>query len=88
MLDSTVRSAERLCESALCCLGYIIKVSALCLIYEVYHRVEHRMNEYLNHFVAARNTRASAALGELVPVIPRCRTVQFGRSFLPAAVHV
>ena len=32
------------------------------------------MNEYLLHFVAARNTRASVALGELAVVIPRCRT--------------
>ena len=32
------------------------------------------MNRYLNHFVAARNARASAALGELVLVILRCKT--------------
>ena len=43
------------------------------------------MNEYLNNFVAARNTRASAALGELALVIPRCRIDQFSRPFLPAA---
>ena len=46
------------------------------------------MNEYLNHFVAARNTRASAALNELALVIPLCRTDQFNRSFLPAAVRL
>ena len=63
------------------------KVSALslCLPYEIYHRVDHPMNEYLNQFVAARNTRALAALGELALTIPRCRTGQFNRSFLPAA---
>ena len=27
------------------------------------------MNEYLNHFVATRNTRASATLGELTLMI-------------------
>ena len=42
------------------------------------------MNEYLNHFLAVLNTRASSPLGELVLVIPRCRTDQFSRSFLPA----
>ena len=44
------------------------------------------MNEYLNDFIAARNTRTSAALCELLLVIPLCRTGQFSRSFLPAAV--
>ena len=51
------------------------------------HKVEDPMNEYLNHFVAPRNTRALAALGELVLVISRCRTDQFSQSFLPAAVR-
>ena len=46
------------------------------------------MNEYLNHFVADSNTRALAALGELVLVNPRCRIDSFSRSFLPAAAHL
>ena len=46
------------------------------------------MNEYLHHFVAARNTRASAALDELACAILRCRTDQFGQSFLPVAVNL
>ena len=45
------------------------------------------MNEYLHLFVVARN-RASAVLGELALVIPRCRTSQFSRSLLPAAAHL
>ena len=44
------------------------------------------MNEYLHYVVAARNIRASAALGELGLVIPHCKTDQFSRSFLTAAV--
>ena len=31
--------------------------------------MNHTMNEYLNNFVAAHNTRGSAALGELALVI-------------------
>ena len=50
--------------------------------------MNHPINEYLKHYVAACNTRASAALGELALVIPRCRTNQFSRSFLPAAVRL
>ena len=74
LLDSIVRSAERLCQGELCCLGHRRKISALCLLYEVHHRVDHPINEYLNHFVAGCNTRASAALGKLVLVIHRCKT--------------
>ena len=66
-LDSIVRSAERLCKGELCCLGHRKKVSALCLVYRIYHRVEHPMgykiyhrvnnpmNEFLSHFVADRS---------------------------------
>ena len=54
LLDGIV---ERLCEGVLCCLGHIRKVSALCLLYKIYHRVDHPMNKYLKHLVAARNIR-------------------------------
>ena len=43
------------------------------------------MNEYLHYFVAARNTRASAALGELALLMPRCRADKFSQSVLPVA---
>ena len=74
LLDSIVRNAEWLCEGELCCLRHRIKISALCLLYEIYRRVDNSMNEYLNRFMAARNTKASAALGELALAIPRCIT--------------
>ena len=35
LLDSVVRSAERLCEGELCCLGQRKKVSSLCLLYNI-----------------------------------------------------
>ena len=70
LLDSIVRSVEWLCEGELSCLGHRKKASALCLLNKIHHRVDHHMNEYLNYFVASRNTRASAALGELAIVIP------------------
>ena len=58
---------------------------ALCLLYEIYHRVDHPTNKYLKYLVAVCNARVSAALGELTLVIPCCRTDQFSRSFLSAA---
>ena len=52
----------------------------LIMVYPmVYHRVEHPMNKYLEHFVAARNARTLAALGEMALVISHCRTNQFSR---------
>ena len=75
-------------EEELFCLAHRKKVSALCLLYKICHRVDNSMSEYLNHFVTACNTRASAALDELALVIPRCRTDPFSQSFLPAVVRV
>ena len=57
LLDSIVCSTEKLGEGELYCLGRRRKVGALSLRYKMYHRVDHPMNEYLNHFVATRNTR-------------------------------
>ena len=65
LLDSIVRSADRLCEGEHCSMEHRRKVSALCLLYMIYHRVDNPMNEYVNYFVAVRNTRASAAVSEL-----------------------
>ena len=83
---SIVCSAAGMCEGELCCLGHRRKVSALCLLYKIYHRADHPLHEYLHHFVAARNTRGSAAVCELALLIPRCRIDQFTPSFLPVAV--
>ena len=63
----------------------LFKVIGLYFLYKIYHRVEHPLNEYLNHFLAARNIRASVALGKLALVVQRCRTDHFSRSFLSAA---
>ena len=68
-------------------LGHRRKVSTLCLLYKIYTRVAYPINEYLNNFIVADNTRSSAAQDELVLVILRCRTDRFNRSFLPADVR-
>ena len=88
LLDTIRLIAERLCEVELCCLGHRKKVNGLCLLYKNYHRLVHPMNEYLNCFVVARNTGASATLGEFALMIKRCRTNHCSRSSLPAAVHL
>ena len=64
------------------------KVSALCLLYIIYHRVDHPMNEYMHCFATSFNTRASTTLGELALAIPCCRANQFSESFLATAVRL
>ena len=46
------------------------------------------MNDYLNNFDAARNNKASAALGEVALMIPRFRADQLSRLFLPTALRL
>ena len=63
------------------------KVSILCLLYNIYHRADHPLYAYLHRFLAACNTRGSAALCELALVILRRRLDQFSRPFLPAVLR-
>ena len=70
-----VKESKVVCGKV-CSLDHRREVSALCLLYKIYHIADHPMNEYLKHFVAVRNARASAAQGELALLIPRCRTDQ------------
>ena len=51
LLDGVVRSAERLCEGKISCLGHRRKVSVLDLLYYINHRVGHPMNECLHYFL-------------------------------------
>ena len=50
LLDSVVRSAERLCEDELCCLRHRRKARALCLVYKICFRTDHSLHEYLQIF--------------------------------------
>ena len=70
LLDSIVRSAEKSSEGELCYLEHRKRFSALCLLCEIYYRVNYSTNKYLKNFVPARNTRALAALGDLTVAIP------------------
>ena len=74
LLDIFVHSAGKLCEGELCCFDHRSWSNALCLLYKIYYRANHPLHEHQHHFVATRNTRASAALEELALEIPRGRT--------------
>ena len=49
LLDSVVRSAEKLYDGELCGFGTEGSL-ALCLLYKIYHRVDHPMNKNLHYF--------------------------------------
>ena len=84
LLENIVYSEEMFCEGRLCCLGYRRKVNSLYLLQEIDYSMYHPTNEYLNNFVAALNTRASAAPEQLALAILRYRTDQFSRWYLLA----
>ena len=88
LLNTVVHCAESLHECELYCLQRRRKVSVLCLLYNIYHRADHPLHEYLHNFVASRNTITSAALCELALVIPCSRTDSFSLFFLLAAVRL
>ena len=77
-----------MCAGELCCLGQRRRVSASCLLYNVYHRADYPFHKHWHHLVAAHNIKASAALSKLTLMVSPYRTDQFSRSFLPAAVSM
>ena len=46
LLDTVVCNLEGLCEGELCSFRHRRKVSALCLLYEIYRRADHPLPEY------------------------------------------
>ena len=68
LLDSVTLNKERLCDCELYCLEH-----RRCLLYKIYHLVDHSMNKYLHYFASAR---FSFSFSERVIdlVISRCRT--------------
>ena len=64
-------------ESHLGCLDSVVCSTGKVCEGECLSRADYSMHEYLHHFVAAGNTRASGAPGELALVIPGYRTDKF-----------
>ena len=51
LLYSVVRSTERSCEAEFCYLGHRRKANDLCFLYEICHRVDRPINEYMKYFL-------------------------------------
>ena len=88
LLDKVVCTAETLCESDLCCLELRHKVSALCMLYKIYSNEAYPLCSQLTLPVPVHTTYAAVAAHGCVLALPRVKTVQFRRTFVPATVHL
>ena len=70
-----------------CDLLHRRKVASLCMFYKIFNNACHPVRlHYPNLLVPTRVTRRTAVMHDNVLVAPRCRTVQYTRSFVPACV--
>ena len=88
LLDRTVRRAVSLSEGTVRCdLAHRRQVASLCMFFKIFHNGDHPVrSHYPSLFVPTRLTRRAAALHDFVLLAPRCKTVQYSRSFVPACV--
>ena len=89
LLDRLVHSAERLCPGqSFDSLGLRRRVASLCMLYKVFNNPDHYLYSRLPPLaVRGRHTRAAVAAHDFELEVCRCRTVQFGRSFVPRVVR-
>ena len=57
------------------------------MFYKIFHNADHPVSQnYPPLLVPSRMTRCTAAMHDYVLLAPRCRTLQYSRSFVPASV--
>lgn len=88
LLDRIVRRAAALSEGEVNCdLVHRRRVAFLCMFFKIFNNVDHPVRSHCPPpCVPARFTRRTAAMHDFVLLTPRCRTVQYTRSFIPACV--
>jgi hypothetical protein len=86
LLDKVVRDAARLCGGGdLVSLNLRRDVAALCIFYKIYNNANHPLCEVVTLPPTRRRfTRAAARAHRHEVGVVRCRTVQFGRCFVPS----
>ena len=90
LLDRVVSKAVGLSDGLVVCdLKHSRRVAALRMFYKIYCNPNHALEAALPQvYVPARVTRLAVSVHSRYLAVPRCRTVQFGRSFVPACVHL
>ena len=73
----------------MCDLEHRRRVAALCIFYKLYCNLNHALEAALPRvYVPARLTPLAVSVHFKYLVVLRCRTVQFGRSFVLACVQL
>ena len=88
LLDRIVRRAEQLCGCDLGSLDLRRRVGCLSLLYKILQNSGHPLRQSFEYFSAARNTREVLASHNWRLIVPRSRSGQFSRSFVPFAVKL
>ena len=90
LLDRAVACATFHMRGALDCnLLHRRSVAVLCMIYKIWSNPLHPLHSELpRQFVPVRVTRAAIAAHTHAFEVPRCRTVQYSRSFIPWSVSL
>jgi hypothetical protein len=90
LLDRVVTSARFLVGGELDCdLGHRRSVAALCMLYKIRGNMLHPLNSSLPYpYVPARVTRGAVAAHQFAYAVPRARTSQYGRTFIPWSVSL
>ena len=90
LLDRVVSKAVRRSDGLIVCdFERRRLVAALCMFYKIYCNPNHGLEAALPKiYVLARLTRLAVSVQSRHLAVPRCRTVQFCRSFVPACVQL
>lgn len=90
LLDKVVRDSSRLCgEVDLVALDLRRNVAALCVFYKIYNNANHPLCDVVSlPSTRQRLTRAAVNANRHEVGVLRCRTVQFGRCFVPSVARL
>ena len=90
LLDRVVRSARFISgDGVICDLEHRRDVAASCMLYKIWSNHRHPLYEMLpGPRVVLRETRGSLSLHRHAFEVPRCKTDQFQRSFIPRMVRL
>ena len=88
LLDRVVRRAVALSEGEVeCDLSHRRRIASLCMFYKIYHNASHPVRQhYPPLLVPTRITRLTISMHDYVLSAPRCKTLQYSRSFVPACL--
>ena len=90
LLDRQIHAVFRLCpDQILKPLNHRRCIAGMCMLYKIHSNPKHCLyGELPPACQRVRHTRAAAAAHSCELEVPRCRTSQFGRCFLPAHVRM